>query len=219
MSAGCQVLINGSECGISAIGRCAVDGRAFCMSHQARTKHTSAPYANRCQPCEDKADAADWEYELHYGQYYLVNVAAQELRAAGIPTVEIFTYRTEWVTKRFGRSHTVEHGDLWATGWILGEYRWGYDGANDGPREEGAYLTALLDQRKSTSYDYHDRNCARVHKDQERGRYLVVKANATLSTSRVTPSPLQGRTFEDRSHRRREGYEAIATTIHRMAGT
>jgi hypothetical protein len=70
-------------------------------------------YADRCQPCGDKADTAALDHELYHGQSYLINTDPQELSAAGVPTVEIFTYRTEWVTKSLGRSQTVEHVDLW----------------------------------------------------------------------------------------------------------
>lgn len=191
MSAGCQVLSNGEECGIPAIGRCAVDGRAFCMTHQARKKITLTPYADRCQPCEDKSDTAARDHELHYGQFYIVNTAAQELRAAGVPAVEIFRYRTEWVTKKFGRSHAVEHVDPLATGWILGEFRWTYYDRDH--KLEGQYLTALLDRK---DLDFGDRNCAAVIQDSQRGLYQAAQIGGHV-----------------------HGYEAIATAVHRMAGT
>ena len=108
-----------------------------------------------------------------------------------VPTVDIFSYRTEWVTRRFGRSQSVEHADLLATGWILGEFRWTYYARDQ--NLEGLYLTALLDRKER---DFGDRNCAAVVKDSERGLYRVAVVVGNV-----------------------HGYEAIATAIHHMAGT
>jgi len=191
MSADCQVLINGEECGVPAIGRCAVDGRAFCMTHQGRRQYTGSAYSDRCQPCEDKSDTAARNHELHYGQSYLMNTAAQELRAAGVPTVEIFRYRTEWVPKRFGRSQTIEHADLLATGWILGEFKWEHY-VGDLKRED-LLLTAFLDRSESR---IGDRNCAAVAQDSQRGSYRIEFAMGTV-----------------------RGWQAIATAVHHLAGT
>lgn len=47
---GCELTIrNGRKCGITAVGRCYVDGQAFCDSHRARSFNTQ--YVDLCTVC------------------------------------------------------------------------------------------------------------------------------------------------------------------------
>ena len=64
-TAGCEAEIGDKPCGVAAIGRCLTCGRAFCVTHQARTwRRTSqgdvvdSTYIDTCQDCLSDRDEA-----------------------------------------------------------------------------------------------------------------------------------------------------------------
>ena len=106
MPAVCQFEVAEIECGVTAIGRCVSCGRAFCAGHQARAGRTS--FVDQCMPCmvtiAASNAAAEREYNSRYGLNYLETKAAGDLRAAGVPTVNIYTIHEERQHRSFGRS-------------------------------------------------------------------------------------------------------------------
>jgi len=173
MKIGCEVLLaTGSECGVGAIGRCSDDGRAFCMTHQGRTgswfgmgvgtpQWQVQEWSDLCAPCcerretEARKRAHDQEVEdrrlaqekeTRYGAAYLTNSARQDLIAAEVPAVEIYSRKHEVIKKLFGGQRTVERTKFQGNGWVLGEFVWEYQnrgpyGGTDGTEK---VLTALL---------------------------------------------------------------------------
>lgn len=122
--AGCQLLVNGRTCGVTAIGRCATDGSAFCPTHAARAAWPgSTPPIDKCRPCYEAEIAAARAHQAKFGQSYIQNTAPEELRAAGVPTIEVYSIETTYV-RGFFEWEPEEHRMLYATGWLLGEFEW-----------------------------------------------------------------------------------------------
>ena len=163
MPAECEVpLGNGRPCGVAAIGRCDVDGRAFCATHQTKAELRGPGWGwfalDRCTPCDramlqaarDRNAEQEAIRKKHFSFTYLTEVAPQELEAARVPPVEIVrVYRTQGrgLFGRPSRSASYEqHVETVATGWLLGNLRWGYnDGGNYGGIDlEADTLTALV---------------------------------------------------------------------------
>jgi hypothetical protein len=118
---------------------------------------------------------------MKYGQYYILNIARNDLKSAGIPTVSIYSRRTENQVRSFGRSRFVEYLDQWATGWIIGTFMWEYyEGPHGGTRVSRDWLTVLIDEKENSSIDYTDRNLARVS-DDGRNVYEVARLGGTIT--------------------------------------
>jgi hypothetical protein len=150
MPAECEVTLgNGQPCRVLAIGRCDVDGRAFCATHQAREESRGPGWGwfplNRCTPCysaqmqEARQRHAEQEAlrEKRFSYTYLTEVAPGELEAAEVPPVEIVRAYSTQGRGLFGRpsrsAPTVQHVEVIATGWLIGSLHWGYnDGGNYG---------------------------------------------------------------------------------------
>ena len=152
-----------------------MDGRAFCPTHQGRSS-SGFVHVDRCQPCQIRAENVTLDHEKRFGQSYLVNSARNDLKFAGIATVQVYSIRTENQVRSFGRSRFVDYLDPWATGWIIGTFAWEYyEGRNGGTKVEREWLTVLIDEKVDTSRDYTDRNLARISKDTDRGVFLVAR--------------------------------------------
>ena len=143
MGAVCEIeLKNGSTCGVTAIGRCATCGRAFCLTHQARKWYSygPVPYVDMCAPCFDKTpeevarvEAAKRQAEVHAAeQYFKSGSARTALLNSGVPPVVIYWVRREWEWKRKGillrevREQVVKVATPIGRGWILGMFKWQY---------------------------------------------------------------------------------------------
>lgn len=146
--AGCEIeLNNGYTCGIQAIGRCAICGRAFCFTHQGYTSNSPSqrvPYIDMCAPCANAklVEEAKRREEAQAPHHYFESGAARtDLLSSGVPPVNIYRVQQNmWEPKKgfFGRSGRYVDKVVWSgRGWILGEFEW-RDPA-------GIHLTALVD--------------------------------------------------------------------------
>lgn len=119
---------------------------------------------------------------MKYGEYYIRNDARNDLKSAGVPTVDIYSRRTENQVRSFGRSRFVEHLDPWATGWVIGTFAWAYyEGPYGGTRVTRDWPTILIDEKLRSSQDYTDRNLARVSKDANRNVYEVAQLGGNIA--------------------------------------
>lgn len=162
--AGCEIELNDRRsCDITAIGRCATCGRAFCLTHYA--------YANMCAPCfaQTPAEVARVKAEVEEAkkveayreqyaveQYFHSGSARTALLTSGVQPVDISWVKDRW--KR-GFDFSIRHGRvvgevIHGRGWILGKFRWNYfavTGYDHGlpihgeGLESGDWPTALLD--------------------------------------------------------------------------
>lgn len=167
---GCEIpLNNGSNCGVTTLGRCATCGRAFCLTHQARKAYSYGlvPLVDMCVSCYDKtpervaeAERAKRSAEISAAeQYFRSGSARTALLNSGVPPVEIYQVRRDWELKRKGillrevREQVVKVATPIGHGWILGTFKWEYHVSGPGPRAEMKTvtedcLTALLEVSK-----------------------------------------------------------------------
>jgi hypothetical protein len=184
MPAECEVLVGGKECGVLAIGRCAIDGRAFCATHNAGAYgHSKTP--NRCQPCHERELLEAHEAHLRSPEFYLQGGNAQrDLEAAGVPTVEILAIEYRRHRKTWGSGfQTISTVLPWASGWVIGEFQWHHspEGSYNVEFIDGPRLTALV----SSASNWEKRSCARfvdsnyhlaiITKDPVRDTYLLAQ--------------------------------------------
>lgn len=125
----CEIkLENGDNCGVTAIGRCATCGHAFCPTHQAWSGRTF--FINQCAPCFAESPAevervkkAKRDREIATAAQYLEGYSARgDLLTSGVQPVDI-----HWPTQKgkrgfFGYRYVdvIAHG----RGWIIGEFLW-----------------------------------------------------------------------------------------------
>lgn len=150
----CPPSANLTDCGISAIGRCATCNRAFCMSHQGFLLD-GRPFVDRCAQCEGARVTAERAYERNYGRDFFSSGAARTtLLASDVPTVALYSDQSTWETRSFGRSRRVENIVSLGRGWLLGSFRWEFnDGGNYGGSDiEADCETMLLDRRDRPAY-------------------------------------------------------------------
>jgi len=122
----CEVLVDGRECGVPAIGRCATDGRAFCRTHQAANLHTR--YDDQCQPClsaeiEKRNAISKHESEAVWHEYDTMQEIVKQLDGVASPLRKVYHAHT---SKRgpFGRYRDVDDPSGHIYGWPAGEYEW-----------------------------------------------------------------------------------------------
>lgn len=153
----CQHPISPTEtCGILPIGRCAYCKRAFCLTHQGRSRDAFGqliPYVDVCVLCvaqtpaevdraeRERYEAEKWkrEQEVKAAQAYFTSGAARhDLQHSGAQLVQLYqvrhkkVYKQSWFDKLWAEiADTGVHSKLVAEtitmrGWILGTYRWAY---------------------------------------------------------------------------------------------
>lgn len=135
----CQIkLENGDDCGVTALGRCATCGRAFCRSHQAYALNPSL-----CTPCGANIFVPR--------NYFSDGSARSDLLTSGVQSVHLYKIQRQ----REPKKGFFDRGERWVDmlisvgrGWILGEFWWKYripDPDYNRYVEEN-WLTALLDE-------------------------------------------------------------------------
>lgn len=137
MGAVCEIKRDtGDNCGITAIGRCATCGLAFCLTHQGRVHdsfHGWISYVDRCAPCTavQQAEEAKHKKDAYAPQeYFKSGTARKYLLAAGVPSTQIYQVWKQDETKWgiLGRRYiSVDKDRIIGRGWILGEFIWHYD--------------------------------------------------------------------------------------------
>ncbi len=210
--AGCEVLVDGRHCGIPAIGNCATDRRAFCMTHQARYRSDYA-FADKCTSCYDlelqriqRMELAKVAHEERFGAAYLQNSAVPELRAAGVSTIELLKIERVWVRRSLGRSHDEDQVTSCGTGWLLGEFEWSYNdgGSYGGSEVQASRLTALIDHGKhpELATEIYNYNLCRV--ENTRWGYAL---------------PIRRAVHHEGVGRLVTGLDSICKVVHQMANT
>jgi hypothetical protein len=179
MTAACEI----NNCGVAAIGRCAICGNAFCATHQGRimdwplrtrVRTLLIDKCSSCQTAEEERQTAE-DYATG-GLFFHSGAAATMLTAANVPTVELHTVSYAYETKRFGRVQSTATATPYGRGWLLGTFRWTHhDGGNYGGSDVAAdRLTVLLDARTPDSVVYAVSRLVCVNADAERSGYVVV---------------------------------------------
>ena len=153
-------LPNGDLCGIQAIGRCAICGESFCLSHQAWSEGTSyfgaTPYIDRCAPCLAKARADEVKHVREAlvrideaREYFRSGSVRTALLTSRVPPVTVYHVEERFEGGRyFRRERLVKKVISEGHGWILGEFNWRYTCSDHHGHEEHSTrscLTALLD--------------------------------------------------------------------------
>ena len=212
MAAVCEIAVNGRPCGVSAIGRCSADGRAFCGSHQAIGRNpvgTQVFYADMCAPClQQKLDANQRiaaQRETTLGKAYLQDGARRDLVSAGITQIDVYYSNHFEAPKRFGRSTWVEHREMVAKGWLIGDFRWKHREYGAWGHEEDSirsHPTVFVDHharidRPSSGRKHGDVTSDLIHVnwDDAKGIYVIDG----------------GGIFDDH-------IESVTSAIHRLAG-
>src|SRR3954469_6805107 len=124
MPADCQI----NECGVLAVGRCAICHRAFCPSHQALQRFGGGVFVDLCGSCQSRHEAA----VAAPGQTVrgIVDGAAARLQAHGVPQIVVewsSTYRRpvrrSWIDRKMGgeQYESVKEVSRSERGWFLGE--------------------------------------------------------------------------------------------------
>ena len=159
--AGCEIdRPTGESCHVMAVGRCTICGRAFCRSHQARSRerYSSKEYVDHCLSCLNtlyttvEAEKQALKEEILKAKAYLFgNVARDDIRRSNLPFASF--YRIRKVTKRsFWKGEYQEDERELLAGWVLGEFDWNVGGKahsigkaySTGTQQ--LYLTAVLDE-------------------------------------------------------------------------
>ena len=220
----CEIkLKNGSNCGVTAIGRCSTCERAFCASHQAHHPNVGR-LITMCAPCfaktpeevkraqrakEDAERDKHMEEQNAARQYFRSGSARAALRASGAQLVNVHWVRTYPKTRLFGKQEAsvVIKGH----GWLLGEFRWlrhelSWDNrTNTGETKSFAenWLTILLDL---SPFD------AQVSKES-----IYYREEGSLVCGRLGPGGYVGPdltmySFAD------DGWIALAQAVRRLTG-
>jgi hypothetical protein len=167
MPAECEISVNGQPCGVLAIGRCSVDGLAFCGTHQAKKygpgRIVDVSYVDTCTSCYAQVIAKEEEMPhrkrqraLQGADMYLHATAMEDLIAAGVPPVRIRLKvvnrpRVTESRRLFGgvkRTVSKQEVDIWGKGWVVGSCSWHYRNYGMYGSEsdvESRFLTALID--------------------------------------------------------------------------
>lgn len=97
MAARCETpLASGQACGVIAIGRCDIDGRAFCGNHQA------PGLVNRCKPCWEAAGC-----EVILDDRTCVATPVDRCARCGRAFCENHRKPTNWVVDQWGQKNGV----------------------------------------------------------------------------------------------------------------
>lgn len=226
MPAECEVLVDGQPCGVLAIGRCSIDGSAFCNSHQAKKYGpgliVDVSYVDMCISCYAEMNTEkvkrERQHEQRYGTTYLAQAVKQELATAGVPLVEVLLNtvnrpRTTETRKLFGgvkRTTSQQQVGIWGKGWIIGECSWHfrtYGPYGSEADSEGRFLTALIDPQsvphdelRVMNHTYSSYILAAVGKLEGEGKYHV-------------------RYMEGRPGSRIKSVHEAAEALHRLTGT
>jgi hypothetical protein len=174
-----------------------------------------------CNPCFQEAQAEtnrrSWEHEQRYGETYLKDAAKQDLIAAGIPPVRVRimsvsrrrvveTKKLFGSVKRTPEDYTV---DIWAKGWIIGEFSWHYltyQGYGGETKHSGQFLTAMIDPQSINDHDGEWRNLY-----TEDLFVAVRKLNSENEYHATHTAQLYGHGVDD--------LKGIIKAIHQLTGT
>lgn len=161
----CELEVGGWGCGIQAVGRCAICGRAFCATHQGRQGgwgdgtfyDRGRPYI-MCAACyvRKKADEAErqrkFDTELNEASAFFKSGSARiALLTAGVRPVKIYQIHRQWKTGLFGLGSRYVDAVTSLHGWILGDLSGQYTSPSDSSFPNVHHdcgLTALLDMDK-----------------------------------------------------------------------
>lgn len=183
---------DGRNCGVTAVGRCATCGRAFCTSHQNHYQY------NMCVPCFEtqcaKANERRREASAPYA-YFALGTARSDLLTSGRKPVEIYEPpRKRWVPKKGFFTQGFQEIDefiLMGRGWILGKFMWicgEHQPGNTRLTKEVAKncLTALMDD--PTASNETNRGLVPV-RPCSGGYELVIEGADLMGTGNRRPEP------------------------------
>jgi hypothetical protein len=226
MPAECEVLIDEQPCGVLAIGRCSIDGLAFCNTHQAKKYGpglmVDVSYVDMCVSCYARMNTEkvnrERQHEHRYGTTYLGQAAKQELIAAGVPLVGI---RLNMVTrpritetrKLFGgvkRTTSQQQVGIWGKGWVIGECSWHfrtYGPYGSESDSEGRFLTALIDPQSVPDDELWEMG-------HRHSSYILAAVGRIEGEDKYHVQYMEGRPGS-----RIKGLQEVAEAIHRLTGT
>jgi len=173
MASGCAV----DRCDVVAVAKCATCRRWFCPAHRGIPVDTL--FFDQCSGCRPSNGPAEFADHPLAAQEYLAKAARADLRAAGVPLVELhrLTRRLKPRLLRGGKFafEVVPAG----RGWVLGDILWSYLLRK---REGGGEVTTEVLSCFAESEDPHDqyRGLMRVRLDRDHGGYLVLRGWATV---------------------------------------